>query len=179
MNDRQELLGHPKCLFVLFFAEMWERFSFYGMKALLILYMVNYLFWRQAEASHVMAWYAGLVYATPIFGGLIADKFLGARWSCNKPRLIKPLRCKSTACLLTPNFSAMYWVVFPSLNILRIISLSTIAFLVIAYLAIISLPSIYQYKTKMSICEICKYYHQVYIVNRIVLNKAGTVSASV
>ncbi len=81
MNDRQEMLGHPKCLFVLFFAEMWERFSFYGMKALLILYMVNYLFWRQAEASHVMAWYAALVYATPIFGGLIADKLLGARWS--------------------------------------------------------------------------------------------------
>ncbi|MFQ5592079.1 MAG: peptide MFS transporter [Phycisphaerae bacterium] len=81
MSDKSELLGHPKCLFVLFFAEMWERFSFYGMKALLILYMVNYLFWKQAEASHVMAWYAGLVYATPIFGGLIADKFIGARWS--------------------------------------------------------------------------------------------------
>ena len=83
MSGRQpgELLGHPTCLFTLFFAEMWERFSFYGMKALLIFYMVNYLFWRQAEASHVMAWYAGLVYATPIFGGLIADKVLGARWS--------------------------------------------------------------------------------------------------
>ncbi len=76
-----ELLGHPKCLFVLFFTELWERFSFYGMKALLILYMVNYLFKTQSEASHVMMWYAGLVYATPILGGLIADKFLGARWS--------------------------------------------------------------------------------------------------
>lgn len=76
-----EFLGHPKCLFVLFFAELWERFSFYGMKALLILYMVNYLFWRQDEASHVMAWYAGLVYLTPVFGGIIADKLIGARWS--------------------------------------------------------------------------------------------------
>ena len=76
-----ELLGHPKCLFVLFFTELWERFSFYGMKALLILYMVNYLFWKQSDASLVMAWYAGLVYATPMLGGLIADKVLGARWS--------------------------------------------------------------------------------------------------
>ncbi len=76
-----EILGHPTCLFTLFFAEMWERFSFYGMKALLILYMVNYLFWRQADASHVFAWYAGLVYATPVLGGMIADRWLGARWS--------------------------------------------------------------------------------------------------
>ncbi|MBU0641473.1 MAG: peptide MFS transporter [Planctomycetes bacterium] len=76
-----ELFGHPTCLFTLFFTEMWERFSFYGMKALLIFYMVQYLFWRQAEASEVFAWYAGLVYATPIVGGLIADKLIGARWS--------------------------------------------------------------------------------------------------
>ncbi len=75
------LFGHPTCLFTLFFAEMWERFSFYGMKALLILYMVNYLFWRQDEASHVMALYAGFVYATPVLGGLIADKITGARWA--------------------------------------------------------------------------------------------------
>lgn len=75
------ILGHPRGLFVLFFAEMWERFSFYGMKALLILYMVNYLFWRQDEASNVFAWYAGLVYLTPILGGIAADKWLGARWS--------------------------------------------------------------------------------------------------
>ena len=78
---RGEFLGHPTCLFTLFFAEMWERFSFYGMKALLILYMVNYLFWRQGEASHVMAWYAGLVYATPVIGGIVADKLTGARWA--------------------------------------------------------------------------------------------------
>lgn len=76
-----ELFGHPTCLFTLFFAEMWERFSFYGMKALLILYMVNYLFWRQDEASQVMRWYTMLVYATPILGGFIADRWLGARWS--------------------------------------------------------------------------------------------------
>ncbi len=76
-----EFLGHPTCLFTLFFAELWERFSFYGMKALLILYMVNYLLWNQQEASHVMQWYAGLVYCTPVLGGIIADRWIGARWS--------------------------------------------------------------------------------------------------
>ena len=80
-SPREEIFGHPTCLFTLFFAEMWERFSFYGMKALLILYMVNYLFWRQDEASAVMAYYAGFVYATPVLGGIIADKLIGARWS--------------------------------------------------------------------------------------------------
>lgn len=83
MNNQSkgEILGHPKGLYILFFAEMWERFSFYGMKALLILYMVNYLFWHQSDASMVFAWYTGLVYATPILGGMVADKWLGARWS--------------------------------------------------------------------------------------------------
>ncbi len=76
-----ELFGHPMCLFTLFFTEMWERFSFYGMKALLILYMLNYLYWSQKDASTVMMWYASLVYITPIFGGLLADKVFGARWS--------------------------------------------------------------------------------------------------
>ena len=76
-----ELFGHPTCLFTLFFTEFWERFSFYGMKALLIFYMTYYLFWKQGEASHVFAWYAGLVYATPVIGGFIADRWIGARWS--------------------------------------------------------------------------------------------------
>jgi POT family proton-dependent oligopeptide transporter len=75
-----ELFGHPTCLFTLFFTEFWERFSFYGMKALLIFYMTYYLFWTQQEASNVFAWYS-LVYATPILGGLVADKWIGARWS--------------------------------------------------------------------------------------------------
>jgi len=75
------MFGHPRSLFVLFFAEMWERFSFYGMKALLILYMVNYLVWNQEHASSVMAWYAGLVYCTPLLGGILADKVFGARWA--------------------------------------------------------------------------------------------------
>jgi POT family proton-dependent oligopeptide transporter len=81
VGRRSEVFGHPTCLFTLFFTEFWERFSFYGMKALLIFYMTYALFWKQAEASHVFAWYAGLVYATPVLGGLVADKLIGARWS--------------------------------------------------------------------------------------------------
>ena len=79
-NDKT-FLGHPIGLYTLFFTEMWERFSFYGMKALLLLYMVEYLVWDQHEASEVFKWYTSLVYFTPVFGGLIADYFLGARRS--------------------------------------------------------------------------------------------------
>jgi len=75
------MFGHPRGLYVLFMTEMWERMSFYGMKALLVLYMINYLVWNQEKSSDVMAWYAGLVYFTPALGGILADKVLGARWS--------------------------------------------------------------------------------------------------
>ena len=80
-DRRDELFGHPKGLYVLFFTELWERFSFYGMKAILMLYMLNHMLWSQRDASHVMAWYTGLIYATPLLGGILADKVLGARWS--------------------------------------------------------------------------------------------------
>jgi POT family proton-dependent oligopeptide transporter len=78
-----EMFGHPKGLFYLFFAELWERFSFYGMRALLVLYMVNNLFEsfanRDEIAFGIYAAYGALVYATPVIGGMIADKFLGYR----------------------------------------------------------------------------------------------------
>ncbi|MEK6675403.1 MAG: peptide MFS transporter [Planctomycetota bacterium] len=70
-------LGHPTGLFVLFFTEMWERFSYYGMRALLLLYMVDYFKWTQAEASWVYKWYTSLVYLTPLLGGYLADRYLG------------------------------------------------------------------------------------------------------
>jgi len=70
-------LGHPKGLYVLFFTEMWERFSYYGMRALLVLYMVNYFKWTQEQASEVYKWYTSLVYLTPILGGYLADRYLG------------------------------------------------------------------------------------------------------
>ncbi|EJF08687.1 peptide MFS transporter [Pontibacter sp. BAB1700] len=78
-----EMFGHPKGLFYLFFAELWERFSFYGMRALLVLYMVNNLFEsfanRDEIAIGIYAAYGALVYATPVIGGMIADKLIGYR----------------------------------------------------------------------------------------------------
>jgi len=76
-NAQGTILGHPKGLFVLFFTEMWERFSYYGMRALLVLYMVNYFKMTQAEASSIYKWYTSLVYLTPLLGGYLADRYLG------------------------------------------------------------------------------------------------------
>lgn len=80
--------GHPSGLWVLFITEMWERFSYYGMRALLVLYLVattsewNAGFgWSEESAVKLYGWYTGLVYLTPIFGGWIADKFLGTHRS--------------------------------------------------------------------------------------------------
>jgi POT family proton-dependent oligopeptide transporter len=74
-----DLFGHPKGLFVLFFTEMWERFSYYGMRALLILYMIEALHYDMHHAAAVYGLYQGLVYLTPVFGGLIADRYMGQR----------------------------------------------------------------------------------------------------
>ncbi len=71
--------GHPKGLFYLFFAELWERFSFYGMRALLVLYMVQELLYSDTIAFGIYAAYGALVYATPVIGGMVADKLLGYR----------------------------------------------------------------------------------------------------
>ena len=71
--------GHPKGLFYLFFAELWERFSFYGMKALLIIYMTKQLLYTDEISFSIFAAYGSLVYATPPIGGMIADRILGYR----------------------------------------------------------------------------------------------------
>jgi POT family proton-dependent oligopeptide transporter len=103
---QKTILGHPVGLFVLFFTEMWERFSYYGMRALLVLYMVNYLIRRvesgsayvigfaplrhaiesifgpmtvQPLSSEIYGLYTGFVYLTPFFGGMLADRLLGQR----------------------------------------------------------------------------------------------------
>ncbi|MFK7827291.1 MAG: peptide MFS transporter [Oligoflexales bacterium] len=73
--------NHPKALFYLFFAEMWERFSFYGLRALLVLYMTSELQFTDKKAYGVYAAYFTLVYLATIVGGLIADRFLGNRKS--------------------------------------------------------------------------------------------------
>lgn len=79
------LKGHPKGLYLLFCVEMWERFSYYGMRALLVLYMVQYLFAGMNKdvatqyAGNIYGWYTGLVYLTPLVGGYLADRNLGQR----------------------------------------------------------------------------------------------------
>jgi POT family proton-dependent oligopeptide transporter len=80
-GNQRTFLGHPVGLYVLFFTEMWERFSYYGMRALLMLYMVNYFRWSQQEASGYYKIYTSLVYVTPIIGGYFADRFLGNKWA--------------------------------------------------------------------------------------------------
>jgi len=72
------LRGHPDGLAILFFTEMWERFSYYGMRALLVLYLVNALDYPRDQALALYATYTALVYLTPILGGYIADRWLGA-----------------------------------------------------------------------------------------------------
>ncbi len=71
--------GHPRGLYVLFGAEMWERFSYYGMRALLVLYLTKHLNMERAGALDLYATYTGLVYLTPLLGGFLADRFLGQR----------------------------------------------------------------------------------------------------
>ncbi|MFN8283092.1 MAG: peptide MFS transporter [Chitinophagales bacterium] len=71
--------GHPKQLALLFFTEMWERFSFYGMRALLVLFMVHQLHYEDAKANLIYGTYTALVYLMPLFGGIAADKFVGYR----------------------------------------------------------------------------------------------------
>jgi len=73
------LWGHPRGLYVCFFTEMWERFSFYGMKALLFLYLTKYHLFSDDHGYNVLGAYGGLVYALPVIGGLLADRYLGMR----------------------------------------------------------------------------------------------------
>ena len=75
----EEWLGHPRGLFVCFATEMWERFSFYGMKYLLLLYLTKYHLFTDNMGLDVLGGYAALVYAMPVIGGLLADRYLGMR----------------------------------------------------------------------------------------------------
>ena len=74
-----EAIGHPKGLYVLFFAEMWERFSYYGMRALLIFYLTKHWLFDDGKANLIYGAYTSLVYITPVLGGYLADKYLGQR----------------------------------------------------------------------------------------------------
>ena len=72
-------LGHPKGLFMLFFAEMWERFSYYGMRALLIFYLTQHWLFSDSQSGVIYGAYTALVYITPVMGGYLADRWLGQR----------------------------------------------------------------------------------------------------
>lgn len=78
-EEGKTFLGHPRGLFVLFFAEMWERFSYYGMRALLIFYLTKHWLFSDREASMVYGAYTALVYIGPVLGGYLADRYLGQR----------------------------------------------------------------------------------------------------
>ena len=78
-NCDGDLWGHPRGLYICFATELWERFSFYGMKYLLLLYLTKYHLFSDAAGLGVLGSYASLVYAMPVLGGLIADRFIGMR----------------------------------------------------------------------------------------------------
>lgn len=79
--DTVQQKGHPKGLYLLFMTEMWERFSYYGMRAIFVLYMTKMLLMPDSDASTIYGSYTGLVYLTPLLGGYLSDRFLGNRRS--------------------------------------------------------------------------------------------------
>ena len=78
-SSKPEVFGHPKGLYMLFFAEMWERFSFYGMRALLIFYLTQHWLFNDSKSNLIYGAYLSLVYITPVLGGYLADRYLGQR----------------------------------------------------------------------------------------------------
>lgn len=78
-NALYQMRTHPKGLYILFFAEMWERFSYYGMRALLIFYLTKHFLFTDGQAYGIYGAYTTLVYITPVIGGLLADRYLGQR----------------------------------------------------------------------------------------------------
>ncbi len=78
-SRKPEAIGHPKGLYMLFFAEMWERFSYYGMRAILIFYLTQHWLFNDAKSNLIYGAYTSLVYITPVLGGYLADRYLGQR----------------------------------------------------------------------------------------------------
>src|SRR5690606_11217012 len=110
---KSKVLGHPSGLFILFFTEMWERFSFYGMRVLLIQFLTAKVIfgdpmsgwgWSAEQAGALYGTYVMLLYITPIFGGIIADKYIGSRWSVIIGAIIMTLGHASMAFDTTSTF---------------------------------------------------------------------------
>jgi POT family proton-dependent oligopeptide transporter len=79
IQKEPEFAGHPKGLYMLFFAEMWERFSYYGMRAILIFYLTQHWLFNDSKSNLIYGAYTSLVYITPVLGGYLADRYLGQR----------------------------------------------------------------------------------------------------
>jgi POT family proton-dependent oligopeptide transporter len=79
VQKEPEFAGHPKGLYMLFFAEMWERFSYYGMRAILIFYLTQHWLFSDSKSNLIYGAYTSLVYITPVLGGYLADRYLGQR----------------------------------------------------------------------------------------------------
>lgn len=112
-NDffKSKVLGHPAGLFVLFFTEMWERFSYYGMRALLVLFLTSSILgdnpgwgWPREHALAIYGSYTGLAYLTPILGGYIADRIIGYRWAVMLGALLMTLGHLSMAIEIDQTF---------------------------------------------------------------------------
>jgi proton-dependent oligopeptide transporter, POT family len=103
--DDRSLLGHPRGLGLLFIVEMWERFSYYGMRAILVLYLVNRLGWSGQRAAGLYGTYTSLVYLTPLVGGYLADRLVGTRRSMVAGSVIIAL---GHFCLAFPSMAMFY-----------------------------------------------------------------------
>jgi len=79
VSRKPEVMGHPKGLYMLFFAEMWERFSYYGMRAILVFYLTQHWLFNDGRSNLIYGAYTSLVYITPVLGGYLADRYLGQR----------------------------------------------------------------------------------------------------
>jgi heme A synthase len=98
-----DFLGHPKGLYVCFFTEMWERFSFYGMKALLLLYLLKYHLFGDDAGYDLLGAYGGLVYAVPVIGGMVADRWASVICKATPSRRTRPSCArKSARCRVKP-----------------------------------------------------------------------------
>ncbi|TXC81455.1 peptide MFS transporter [Luteibaculum oceani] len=110
--NQKLVLGHPSGLFILFFTEMWERFSYYGMRALFVLFLTSSLLdggwgWPREHALALYGTYTSLVYLTPILGGFIADRFTGYKWAVIAGAIIMTAGHASMAIEIHPFFMYM------------------------------------------------------------------------
>ena len=116
---KQQLFGHPVGLYVLFMTELWERFSYYGMRAILVLYLTAKatgenpgLEWTSQEALALYGWYTMLVYVASIPGGMIADRILGQKRAVVVGGGVAAARPRTRR----PWWPAVYWPYHPRLS---------------------------------------------------------------